>query len=190
MRSIQYKLLLFISAILILSACSADGKGVSSLCEHLKNMSDRKYSAHITAIFPKREVSFSVDYNYSKDSDDRVVVTAPEEISGIAFSVSEKSSTLEFDGMRLAFGSPGSSEASPLSAISDLISVWRDGNYDEALESDMFGEDSYLMIYKTDSGKGENEYRTWFSKNDFSPLYAEIYSDGIRIIECKFERTY
>ncbi len=190
MKHIPYKSICLILTLFILCACAADNDGVSSLCKHLKNLGDRKFTSHITAIFPSREVSFSLDYNYSKDGDDRVTVTAPEEIAGVAFSVSEENSTLEFDGVRLALGSLGREGASPLSAISDLLAVWKGGNYDEALDSDMFGEAAYLMIYKTDSDKDELEYRTWFSKKDFSPLYAEIYSDGIRIIECKFERTY
>ncbi len=190
MRRIPHRISLLILFLFLLTACTADSEGISSLCEHLKNLEEEKYIAHITGIFPNREVSFSVDYRFSPNRDDRVTITSPEEISGIAFSVSKEDATLEFDGARLTMGSLDESGVSPLSAIPSLIGIWRGGNYDEALSADMFGEDAYLMIYKETGENKDLEYRTWFSKKDFFPLYAEIYTGGIRVIECKFERTH
>ena len=188
MRRLPFRLLLLFVLLLFLFSCAADKRGIAELCKHLKNLEDRKYIAHITAIFPKREVSFSLDYRFSVDGDDRVTVISPEEISGVAFSVPENDSTLEFDGIRLFLGSVDDFGTSPLSAMPQLLSVWRSGNYDEALSSDMFGEDAFLMIYRNRTDGKDLEYRTWFSEKDFFPLYAEIYNSGIRIIECKFER--
>ncbi|MBQ6846772.1 MAG: hypothetical protein IJO61_06530 [Oscillospiraceae bacterium] len=189
MKRISHKLTaLSLAFSFFFSSCAADQGEIAALCDHLKNLGEEKYLAHITAVFPKREVSFSLEYRFSPQNDDRVKVIAPEEIAGIAFSVSEDDSTLEFDGARLTMGSLDTSGTSPLSAIPSLISVWRGGNFDEALSSDINGEDAYLMIYRNKNEKNEFEYRTWFSKNDFSPLYAEIYIGGIRVIECNFER--
>lgn len=169
-----------------LVSCSADSDISANLCEHLKSLSEEKYIARITASFPNREVSFSADYRFSSKSDDRVTVTSPEEIAGVSFSVSEDGNTLEFDGIMLELGSFPEDDISPLSALPSLISVWRGGNASHITPSKMFGENALLVIHK----ENKREYRTWFSETDFSPLYAEIYSDGIRIIECKFERTH
>ena len=189
MRQISRKLLFLFVPIFLLCSCSADSDDITALGEHLKNLGEERYIAHITAIFPKREVSFSLDWRFFKDRDDRVTVIAPEEISGVAFSVSESDATLEFEGARLTMESLDEKGTSPLSAVPSLISAWQSGNFNETLSSDMFGEDAYLVICKNNSENRELEYRTWFSKADFYPLYAEIFSGGIRIIECKFERT-
>lgn len=189
MRHIRRRLLFLLILLFLFCSCTADKEGISSLCEHLKNPGEEKYNARITAIFPKREVSFSVEYLFSPESDDRVTVTAPEEIAGIAFSVSEEDAVLEFDGARLTMGSLDEDGLSPLSLLPALIRVWRGGNYSEALDESHSGEDAYLMIYNGSPEGRDIEYRTWFSKKDFAPLYAEIYSSGIRVMECKFERT-
>ena len=53
----------------------------------------------------------------------------------------------------------------------------------------MHGEGAYLAISRITDDTENTEYRTWFSKDNLQPLYAEIFSNGERIIQCEFERT-
>lgn len=147
------------------------------------------YLVHITASFPEREVKFTLDYDYLRDGDDRAAVVAPEEIAGIALSISDGGSRLEFDGANLEMGRLDAGGLTPVSAVPSLITVWTGGNISEAQSTKIFDRDAYLIISRTSADEGTREYRTWFSKDDTLPLYAEIFSDGERVIQCEFERA-
>lgn len=181
------KILLILT--ILLSSCAADSSDTAKIAERQQNISRANYLAHITANFPERAVKFSLDYTYNRDGDDRAVVTAPEEISGIALSITGAAVELEFDGARLEMGKLNQNGLSPFSAIPSLLSVWTDGNFSETQSTRIFERDAVLVISRDSSDGVMLEYRTWFSKDEQIPLYAEIFSDGERVIQCEFERV-
>ena len=101
---VKHKLILFSTAIFItlfLISCSADADTATHISETLRAVSSAKYLVHTTANFDDREVPFTLEYSYRRDGDDRVEVIAPEDVSGISFSVRGDTATLMFDGARL-----------------------------------------------------------------------------------------
>lgn len=183
------RLFSFVLLFLILSSCASDTDTMTDISEHIREIPSANYIAHITASFPGREVKFSLNYVYSKDGDDRASVISPEELTGISMTHSEKSSHIEFDGARLEFGSLDESGLSPFSALPKLITVWTNGNFEECTSTRIYNRDAYMLISRISDGGTDEEYRSWFSKDNLTPLYAEIFSDGERVIQCEFERA-
>lgn len=189
---VKKRILLPISALLlfaIFTSCSANSGDVASITEHMRKVSSATYVANITANFPSREVEFTLNYNYSKNGDDRISVLAPSDVAGVSLSVSQSTSTLEFDGAQLELGKLNDNGLSPFSAISSLITTWVSGSYSEVDNTKIFGKDATLIISRVADGTNDIEYRTWFSKEEALPLYAEVFSDGRRVIQCEFERA-
>ncbi len=184
-----FSLLIAAVCTLLLSACSADNGYAKEICEHFRNIEREEYIVEITAIFPEHETEFTLNYIYNKDKNDRATLLAPSEIEGIAFEISENTSKVLFDGAILELGGLGSAEISPFSSVWRLISSWCSGNYSEADATKLAGRDSIMLISNISKPETELELRTWFSKDTFTPLYAEIFSDGERIIKCEFERA-
>lgn len=184
---------LILSAVLvfaaILSSCASGTEDASQITEKMREVSSAKYITNVTANFPSREVKFSLDYSYLKDGDDRITVTAPEDVAGIALTVSQDTSYLEFDGARLETGALNENGFSPFSALPALITAWANGNFAEASDTRIYDTDATLLVSRISDGDIPIEYRTWFSKDEAIPLYAEIFSDGERIIQCEFERV-
>ncbi len=180
---------IFLIFAVIFSSCAASTEDTSQIAEKMRGVSSAKYLANITANFPSREVKFSLDYSYSKDGDDRITVISPEDVAGIALTVSQGTSYLEFDGARLETGALNESGFSPFSALPALITAWTNGNFAEASGTRIYDTDATLLISRISDGDIPIEYRTWFSKDETIPLYAEIFSDGERIIQCEFERV-
>ena len=170
------------------SSCSAGSASSEELSQSLSSMTHAEYTAKITASFPSREASFVINYSHSPEGD-RASVISPGEVAGVSYSVTDGGAHLEFDGAILEIGKLSEDGLSPFSCIGSLINAWKSGNFDEVVSSSMFGQDAFLAISRKTENETETEYRTWFSKEDFLPLYAEIFSDGNRIIQCEFERS-
>ena len=180
---------IFLIIILTFSSCRSETSDATVIAEKLQSISSANYTANITASFPELERSFTLEYTYAKDGDDRAVVVLPEEISGIAFTISEDGTTLDFEGTNLEMGALDKNGLSPLAAIPSLLTVWSGGNISETESTEMFGNDAWLVISRINDGAVPIEYRTWIAKENFIPLYAEIFSDGERVIQCRFERA-
>ena len=175
--------------IILLSSCAAGSDDAEAVAAHFRAVSKADYLVHITSSFPGRELSFSLDYSYNRDGDDKVTVVAPDEISGMSFSVKGDAATLEFEGAILEMGRLSENFPSPLAALPALIRTWNDGNFSELAITEMRGNAAYLLISRIQENEEETEYRTWIAKDDMTPLYAEIFSSGERIIQCDFERA-
>lgn len=178
----------FILILLLLSSCTVRGGDEKELEEMLSSVTNASYTAKITASFPAREAVFTISYTHTPEAD-RASVIAPAEVAGTTYTVSGEDGFLEFDGAILEVGRLDETGVSPFSSIYSLLSAWKSGAFSEVNSTVMHGKRAYLAISHEMHGASQLEYRTWFSKDDFLPLYAEIFSDGERIIMCEFERA-
>lgn len=193
MRGVKIRLRIrrFLSVLLIsffLSSCSAGKGDVKELSESLSSITNASYTAKITAIFPSREAVFTISHTHTPDGD-RASVISPAEVAGTTYTVSGEEGFLEFDGAILEIGKLDETGISPFSSIYSLLNIWKNGAFSEITNSVMYEKSAYLAIAREENDGTELEYRTWFSKDNHLPLYAEIFSDGNRIITCEFERA-
>jgi len=185
---LKRRFLAFLTVFLFfLSACGTHGDEKEELVSSLAAITGAEYTARVTASFPAREAEFTLSFSSSPEKT-RICVISPEEIAGVSCSVNPDGATLEFDGAVLEIGELDESGISPLSCISTLMHSWKKGDFAEISPCVIFGKSAYLAVSREDMASVPVEYRTWFSKEDFLPLYSEIFSDGERIITCNFER--
>ncbi len=180
--------LCFLAILLTVSSCATTGDEKKELEKSLSAVTEAEYTAHITASFPSKEAKYTISYTHSPEKD-RACVLAPDEVAGVSYSVSGESGYLEFDGALLEIGKLSDCGISPFSCIHSLLNSWKSGSFGEITNDTMHGKTAYLVISKEKKDLSEIEYRSWFSKDGFLPLYAEIFSDGERIIMCEFERA-
>ncbi len=177
----------FLFIFIIFSSCKADEDIKEELISSLSSITSAEYTAKITASFPTREAVFTINYSHTPDGD-RASVLSPAEVAGVSYSVSDGGGCLEFDGAILEIGKLSDGGISPFSCIGSLLTTWKSGSFDEISRSAMYGKNAFFTISRRTQDLTELEYRTWFSEDEFLPLYAEIFSDGDRIIQCEFER--
>lgn len=173
----------------LIPSCSSGGSGADAVTKAMRDTVSANYRTDITASFPSREVSFILDYTYNRDENDRASVVSPDEIAGMCFTVTGERSTISFDGANLEMGRLNEDNLSPLSTVPVLMKHWTGGNTSEQTNTKIFDRDAYLIISRSTGETAAIEVRSWFSKDDLLPLYAEIFSDGERVIQCKFERA-
>lgn len=177
-------LLIPFAFLFLFCSCSKDSE-TSEIPELYRSLDSARYTVEITANFPSSEHVSTIDFTHSNDGLFKASVVEPREVEGITFTVKDGEGTLSFDGAHLETGELDANGLSPFSSLPALMSSWKEGNFREIQKAKMFGKSSLLAISERDS----YEYRTWFTKDEYFPLYAEIFSDGKRVIQCKFERT-
>ncbi len=188
-RRFLLPVLMIFAMLLSLFGCGADSAAKNAVSDKLQSINGADITANVTATYPDRVAEYKLTYNYAKDGDGKVTVISPESISGISVTISQGSCELSFDGLRLETGELDKSGLSPLSSLPCLMSAWVGGNVAEAANSSHDGESAVLIISRHTEDNISLEYRTWFENGGQTPLYAEIYSDGNRVIQCEFERT-
>lgn len=182
------RLIFLIPAFFILTSCNSGSEIKNTLTEELKAVTHANYVVKTIVSFPEKEAEFTLSYSHSPEIDRASVIT-PAEIAGVSYSISGDDSTIEFDGAKLFTGKLPDNSLSPLSAVHMLLEIWKSGNFEETTLTTMYGKPAVLAISRRSGNVQELEVRTWFSKDDFLPLYAEIFSGGERIIKCEFERS-
>ncbi len=182
------RLIFFLPLIFLLVSCSESFDEKDALTEELKAVTHASYVVKTEVSFPEKEASFTVSYSHSPEVDRASVIT-PREIAGVSYTISGEDASLEFDGARLSLGKLPTDSLSPFSAVHTLLDVWKTCDFEETSPTTIFGKRAILAISREDKDNFQYEYRTWFSKDEYLPLYAEIFSDGERIIKCEFERS-
>ena len=189
MRARLLRLITIAVILILLSACSASVDEVTAIREKVKSVPDATYVATVTASFPKREAEFVLKYARTRDGAGRISVINPAEVAGVALEVSDDGGTLTFDGAKLMTGELDERGTTPFSALPALVRSWSEDEISEAGKTRIFGRDAIMLVSRTEDDFGKTEYRTWFSRDTYSPLYAETFSDGRRVITCRFEGT-
>ena len=170
----------FFSSVLLclfLVSCSADSPRAEDILARYENAKGIDITADVTAEFSDRADTYRVHYKYLKDSDCSVEVIEPQSIAGIAATISEKGTVLEFDGAILETGVSNTEKIMPLNATDKLIRKLALGNVSEVGRE---GENCLLVF------RDENiEYRAVMTESG-DPISAEILNHGRLILSIDF----
>ncbi len=181
--------LLTIILCVILTGCGARDLGVdkAGIKEYYKALGGMKMQVGISADFPERVSKYRVGYTYKKDDKSSIEIIEPEEVSGIKVSVKDGEGEIEFDGSRLETGKLDGRGLTPLNALPRLMKKWSGGEISQTELGSRDGVDTILLIYSDDGSDEDTEYRTWFNRENYYPIYSEIISDGRCVIRCEYE---
>lgn len=140
------------------------------------------FDVKITADYGKTCYAFMLNCEAEKDGSLTFNVTAPETISGIMGSISEKGGQLTFDDSALAFPLLADEQLSPISAPWIFIKSMRGGFITSAGMVD-----NQVRLIMEDSFQGDTlTVHTWLDANNM-PILAEIYHNGYRILTLEME---
>lgn len=163
---------LLLCAALLLSGCGKR-RGESDyrdFSERINSLDALSFTAQVRAEYEHKTARFTLSYG-EDGGGGRVTVIAPELIRGVTARVSPGSSTLEYDTVVLDTGSLDSFGLSPLSSLPAMLRALRMGHLDSVWEED----GKTVVLLEPDDGL---RCCVWFSKGEFTPLRAELITDG------------
>jgi len=175
-------LLVFI-ALFVQASCKSEENADEKALEIRSGIlaSDIEFSAYITADYGDRVYDFKLDYS-SENS--KITVVEPEIIAGVAVSISDSGTVLNYDGAELNTGALTDDGLTPIASIPTIVTEWHSGyisdSYFETLD-----QVKAIVIQTTVSDSVIHS--TWFDRETGQPIKSEIASDGYVVIQCEYE---
>ena len=176
---------------LMLTACSLPG-GVSKeeelaltiRGEYLKTDSWTG-RAELTADYGRRVYQYEITASCA-DGETLLTITAPEEAAGITARIAGEESLLEYDGLSVETGPLDPKGLTPMSSVPVMLETARSGYMTAcAMEEDT----GLLRVEYGDPEEAPDTGRVvvlWFDSVDHGLKQGEIWSDGFRVILCRW----
>lgn len=165
---------------LLLSGCGerAAKKEFEDFSQELAAREALSFRAALNFQYEDRSLDFSL--GYARDSQgETVTVIEPEIISGLRARLSPKGDTLEYEGLILDTGAPGTGP-SPMSALPLLVRALCSGH----LESCRREQDMSVWELIPEDGTSVS---VWLEEGPLVPVKAEIYLEGRLWASCLIE---
>ncbi len=179
------RLLIIIFVVCFLSGCKDGQEQIESalqLRQSLLNGNGCTFVAEITADYGDELYQFTVDCKGDGQGNLTFCVSAPDSISGIKGTVTEKGGHLTFDGTALAFPQIADGQITPVSAPWVFLKTLRSGYIASCAESDTL---THLQIDDSYSEKALH-LDIWVDQSNL-PVQAEILWEGRRILSLKIK---
>lgn len=162
-----------------------------------ENAAERKIEQQRDALAAGSQLSFRADLTAAVGDDVfcctldcaatadevKIEVVSPELIAGITARLREGEAELEYDGVRLSFGTSALEGLKPVSAIpllckalkaGHVIRAWTEKTEDGALvAAEIYADENYGLT-------------VWFDSGTLTPLHAELSRDGAVVVSCDF----
>lgn len=142
----------------------------------------------LTADYGLRVYRYELDFTQGEE-ETVMVLTAPEEVSGITARLTAQSDTvLEYDDVVLETGALHEEGLTPIGAIPALLSALREGYLDTcSLEEWESGAVLRMLIREPENPLGTGtEILLWLEADSGKLLRAELSQDGVCAIQCEF----
>ncbi|MGX8698522.1 MAG: hypothetical protein ACSW8F_01155 [bacterium] len=132
-----------------------------------------RFTAKVDADYGERLWSFRLALE-----GDTVTILEPESIAGIEAQVGEDGVTLRYDGAEVYTGAVTASGLSPAEALPLMRKLWREGLVTDAQRH---GDTLWLTFYVEEGTR----LVTAFDAASFTPLTAELYREGSRVLSAE-----
>lgn len=180
--------LLLLPLFFVLCACRAgtetDERGIR---DYYAALPEATFQVAIEREYADRIDAYRVEYAYRKDAESTITLREPESIAGVTVRLRPGETELEFGETRLAAGALDEGGVTPLSCLPQLMRLWANGEVSGMETASENGTDLLLFVWNQTVKAREVSYRTWFSRDTYAPVRAEIYENGRRILCLAFE---
>ena len=167
---------------LLLSACGGTEDQMQEALQFrtgLLGAQSCQFIADITAQGESEVFECTLQCTVTSDGTAAVTVLAPEEVAGIAATVTDDGAEIQFENVHLDFGELSGS-VSPMGTPGLLYAAWT-GGYIAAAGSE---DNGMLARYLVGTGSEELQIDTWFDVSG-APVVCEVVEDGAVVIRCE-----
>ena len=154
-------------------------EGLQSAQTHAKILSD----------FGDSALEYEVDYEYNKEDNDLLTITAPESIAGVQVEISgEHADAFTLRYAELMFGGDNIPGLTPADAIADLLYDLRTGEPTEVSTEPVEDITAVRLHYETADQTPAIAKTVWINPDTMAPVCAELYCDGDKQLTLYFEQ--
>ena len=174
----KWRLLGTIMLLLLLCGCHEETR-MAELQQQYQAIASAQLSAEVVCHLTSENRVFTVACSYDKEQGATTSITAPEEVKGIAATVSGETLTVSYDGAILSAGEPA--DISPANCLPYLLYAAADGYVREWGTEILEDTECLRAAFDTTADSGEKILCTVWFDGDHLPIYAE-FSQNDRVI--------
>lgn len=161
---------------LVLSGCGKAERS-AAVQEQYAALDTAEMTAQITCHLPKETRQYQVNCIFEAEKGAEIVITAPEQLTGIKATVSGKDLTLSYDDLALSAGQAGA--ISPVNCLPWLLWAAAEGYVLEEGQETLEEKICLRVAFDTTGPDGEKVIcTTWFDRETLFPVYCEFSQDG------------
>jgi len=127
---------------------------------------------------------YRVEFEYNSGNS-CVKIVEPADIAGFTVEFDDGLYRILYDDANLELLTLGNSDISPAEMLSRLVYQWKNGYMTECAAVIKDGVECIMISFSQNNG--EMMYYTYFEKENFKPVCAEITYNGKKILTCNFE---
>lgn len=187
------KTLLLFSIIFLLCGCNINGQNIENSASKIKqtysNLSDFDSQIKFLCDCGQSILEYDCDFEYNKEYGQTLTITSPASLSGVEIkstgnsadniNISYNETVLDFD-VSAQFGT------SPAEFMPALLPTLMNNEPNEVWEETQGNQKLLVARYETISDDKPMTSQVWFYKTTLLPMYAEIYTDGERVLQAFF----
>lgn len=174
--------------LLSLCACSADEPTGERIRAQYSDMTAASATVKILSDIDRSALEYQGEYQYNKNGEDRLTMTAPEETAGIEILIGGEQTnalTLRYEGTELFLELDTPSGTRPVDAASALMQTLQTAE-PTAIGSDLLdGVTAYHVSYHEPDSDPAVSREVWLDENGL-PLCAEVFVDGEKRVTLLF----
>ena len=177
---------LMISLSLLLSGCGKSGADTAQrLQEHYGTMETVRATAQMDFAYHDQLRSYTLCCSGGQGKY-QVEVLAPEHLAGICAAFDAEEQTLVFEEHLLDAGAVSQEKISPAAVLPQLMDALKTGYVFETGAQQKNGKECLYAGIDTTGETGKIVYSVWFSEEDLTPLYAEVWVENKIIVTLEF----
>lgn len=159
---------------------------------HYAALTHAEMSAKILSDLADSTLEYTVEYEYNKEDNDLLTVTAPEALAGVQLTLSGSTPdtfVLQYADASLDFQMDGAVRGlTPADAIGALFSDLGQGEPTECARERVRETPVLCLKYETLDQQPAVAKSVWLRENDLAPVCAELFQDGRKLLTLFFQQ--
>lgn len=185
--------LLFIIPMFLLSSCISNQSETQKNANKIKQIYSnfKQFESNVKFICDSGQsiLEYDCDFEYNDDKGQILTIKKPDVLKGIKIKSSgttPENINISFEETVLDFNTLVPFGASPVNCMPMMISCITNLSPNDVWEETQNHKKLLVTRYELKNNDISLSYQIWFYKDNLSPMYAEIYTKGQRILQIFF----
>ena len=190
------KKLCMLSLLILLCGCNINQDNIEKSADKINktyyDLSDFETEIKFLCDSGQSILEYDCKFEYNKEYGQTLTIENPNSLSGIVINstgTSKDNITINYNDTVLDFDISAQFGTSPADFMPNLIATLINNEPDEVWKETQSGQKLLVARYETITDKKPITSQVWLYETTLLPMYAEVYTDGERVLQAFFNKT-
>ncbi len=190
------KKLCMLSLLILLCGCNINQDNIEKSADKIKqtysDLSDFETEIKFLCDSGQSILEYDCKFEYNKEYGQTLTIENPNSLSGIVINSTGNSKdniTINYNDTVLDFDISAQFGTSPADFMPNLIATLINNEPDEVWKEIQSGQKLLVARYETITDEKPITSQVWLYETTLLPMYAEVYTDGERVLQAFFNKT-